>query len=416
MPKQPNEEERQEIPEAETDSSTETVKAGLAVILTAIAIICGLIGTWAAATSHYTTLSVAIIVGIISVGLAAWLGWPPKKIARRTTDLLNKVALFLQGSQPSPPEAKLIEADTQAQPIPFEVEHDRLAKEVVRLRIENERLLERRRHNEYETTKLEHNSSVDETENLAPALKRREARPDIEASQPFKPFTDPKTGAVHTIPFSTGYGNLWMEYTQDEFDGVIWQWQYNPEFGQTARNLTAFCIECRQPMRMSRVEHGNQTHPGYRRDLDCRLHKWHRIPTDSSGDFVGIKARIQQKLRDDTWIEVVNRQRLAISQAPISGPVKIESALPEISTLILRVLARNGGSCDKYEFQNGLSYLCSSEKKSYPDEVSIQFYLHELEQQGYLSFQLNQRLPKTRYALTQRGRRYVIDHKLVTAN
>src|SRR5436190_13924269 len=101
MSQQPNEEEHHEVTKAKSDSNAEPIKTGAAAILTALAIVCGLIGTWAAANSHYTTLSVAIIVGIISVGLASWLAWPPKKIARRTTDLLNRLATLLLPSVPA---------------------------------------------------------------------------------------------------------------------------------------------------------------------------------------------------------------------------------------------------------------------------------------------------------------------------
>lgn len=157
MPQQPDDKERQEVAVPEPDG--EDGNAAIASVVSSIVLILAFIAAWAGATGHYTTLLIAVALGIASVTISAYFGWPPNKVARSTGDLIDKVVTALLSAAPKSP---LVEADTEAQPIPFEVEHDRLAKEVVRLRIQNERLLEARK-KELETTELQNGDSVNET-------------------------------------------------------------------------------------------------------------------------------------------------------------------------------------------------------------------------------------------------------------
>jgi len=152
----------------------------------------------------------------------------------------------------------------------------------------------------------------------------------------FVPFTDPKTGAVHTIPFSTGYGNLWTEYTEDVLHGIIWRWHYKPEIDNTPRNLTPLCPECENPRALHGDVSRHQQGKAYIVSLKCSFHpQTYSIHLDHNPydrPFESITKQIQQKLLDDSWVDVVNRKRMARGQAPIGGPIRMpaERALLEL--------------------------------------------------------------------------------------
>ena len=353
VPQDPKHQEREVKAEAKDYGNAKPIRERLAAVFVAIGGICGLILSWALATSHQTTAKAAIVVGILSFTLAACFHWVPHN---------NK----------------------------DEDDEKKLDSGLVRLGLTMP----------------------------APSLLAHEVRKTTipESFEPLKPSTDPRTNIVHT-PLEAGYGMLWTEYTEDVFDNIIWRWKYNAHIDQTPRNLHAYCIECQQLMSQTSIFHGTSLHPGYFVQVTCRQHTFDHVPTNSSGDFIGIKERIQKKLQDGSWVEVVNKQRVARHQEPLALPSTLPAAvpdpLPEISILILRILAINGGSCDKNTFYNTLHHLCYLEKKPPPDGVSIQFHLHELEEkQKYISVErgvYSQHIG----SLTQPGRKYVIDHELI---
>lgn len=239
----------------------------------------------------------------------------------------------------------------------------------------------------------------------------RDSKPQIAKPPnppPIKTVTEPEPDVVQP-PFESGLGTLWTEYTEDVFDNIIWRWKYNAHIDRTPRNIRAHCIECQQLMRKTPVFSGTSVRPGSFVQVTCNQHAFYHIKTDSHGDFIDIKERIKKKLDDGTWIEPVNQRRLVRGEAPLGGPVKAEVELPEVSVLILRVLAVNGGSCAKNEFYNTLRHLCDLDKTPPPDGLSIKFHLEELDGK-FISIELG--VYADGIALTHAGKQYVLDHRL----
>ncbi|MEK6304316.1 MAG: hypothetical protein AABO41_26810 [Acidobacteriota bacterium] len=250
----------------------------------------------------------------------------------------------------------------------------------------------------------------------APKLVSTEGKTEPQPNAPETPqVAKPPDADAPVYPahcFHSGYGDQWTEYTEDTFYGVLWRWRYQKEIDKTPRSLTPLCPECDSPTPMS--GRSNRRFGPYQY-LQCRYHP-QRYKIDEgysqTGDpFPKTKDLILQRLEDDSWVDVVNKQRMARHQAPIGGPIKADVALPEVSILILRILAKNGGSCTRNEFYNTLGHLRYLEQTPSPDEVSIQFHLHELEEKHkYISVE------RGPYAdgisLTQPGRKFAIDHGL----
>lgn len=405
VPKEPNEEQRQEVAEAKSDNDAGTIKTGLAAICAVVAFACSLVGIWAAATEHYSTLITVVVGGMISFAVARWLGWQPKQI-RRTTDLLNKLSALPLPSQSPPSEGHSVPPDEQSKAEQFEAQHDIVAKELVRTKLELERLRNEEEQRRLETTKLQHDNSTDE----APTEKLTE---DRGAPVPKEP-DDPKRVVYPPGFFHSGYGNLWTEYTEDVFDGIIWHWQYNAHIDNTPRNLFACCIECQKPMKRTPVFHGTSGRPGYFVQVTCERHAFSHVQTDPHGIFIHIRERIEKRLEDGSWVDVVDRQRMARGQPSIRGPIEtIEKPplLEEMATHILQALRFEGGECEEPMLYAALNFLVTNAGDPDVDRVAYRYHLQELEKQDFILLQSDLRGPDS-VALTQKGRKYTLDNKL----
>lgn len=315
MSEQPNEEESQEVTEAKSDSNSKTNWTALAAIFMAIAIICGLVGTWAAATYHYTTLTVAIIVGIVSVGLATWLGWPPKQIRRRTSGLLKKIAtVLLHSSKPPTLDDPSIPPDKPSEARIIQAEYDRLAQERVRDKFELERL-RKEIAKTYETTRLQHDDSVDEipTEKLTEENQAASLSKEPEDTKDFFPPEKPQGGHVKQdgpgwIPFDVGPPG-WLKYTEDKLFNIVWRWHYTPEFDNEPEphGVTPFCPECGREIGGYRYTDGRTG--GFAVHIECKFHP--SINYDCGyDDYAHIRKLIRQKIDDGSYDEVVTRLRM----------------------------------------------------------------------------------------------------------
>ncbi len=344
MSRQPDNQQRKEKPESESDRKAKPIEDRLAAVFALIGCICGLVATWGGVDNHHTTMILAIIVGVLSFVTAAFLHWVPNKTPNKDVDVLRdslaQLRLFESASLSEP------RAESRIEPI----------------------------------------------------------------RNPLQPLKPPD-------------GKLWMEYTEDVFHGVIWRWHYKPEIDNTPRDLTPYCPECinPQPLHHSRLVSSDKD-KGSRRGtciMNCPNHKtqMYFIPVEREsnfGLFGNIKRDVQQKLKEGSWVEVVNKQRASRHEAPIVLPSTLPTVpdpLPEISILILRIFAKTGGSCTENTFYNTLNHLCYLDKKPSPDGVSIQFHLHELEdKQKYISIERG--VYADGMSLTQLGRMYVIEHGL----
>jgi hypothetical protein len=212
-----------------------------------------------------------------------------------------------------------IPTNAEPQPLPFEAEHDRLAKEVVLLKIQNERLLSKGDRDEYKTTELQQGESEDELE-TKPII---ESPPD--QREVFGPLT-PKE-PINKIPFSTESNDLWVEYNEDVFHQIIWRWHYKPEIDQTPRDIRPFCIECQPliPLQHHAFKDGGGN-PVF--TLDCSYHTVQLCELGYLYEFnEKIKELIKQKLNDGSWVDAVNRRRRAKGKPPLS-PSLVAPSIP----------------------------------------------------------------------------------------
>lgn len=386
MSEQPNEEERQEVAVPEPDGEDDN--AAIASLVSSIVLILAFIAAWAGATGHYTTLLIAVALGIASVTISTYFGWPPNKVARSTGDLIDKVVTALLSAAPKSP---LVEADTEAQPIPFEVEHDRLAKEVVHLRLKNERLEQERR--SAETTKLEHNAPTDETIRLP----ENPPPPKDEALDP----------NVIVNP-----AERWTEYTEDVFENIIWRWHYKAHIDNTPRDIKPFCIECERdtPLEYVEAETENETLFFIVRCRTAHFPQlmiqgpWHAFKSK-------IKDKILEKLNKGTWVEVVNRQRALKQLPPIAVPVDVMPPnLNEVPIQILIGLRFEGGECDEPHLYSFLDFVLTGDGEPDFSRVAFKYHLQDLEQKGFIRMTHDPEL--NTITLTQAGRKYVLDNKL----
>jgi hypothetical protein len=236
---------------------------------------------------------------------------------------------------------------------------------------------------------------------VAPPVERKPERPIYGPPDPKKP--------VNNIPFETGYGLLWTEYTEDTFHDVIWRWHYKPDIDNTPRNISPYCPECESPnlLQWTVERHLNW----YTVDLKCRFHpQYYFIRLDHnpySKPFESIKKLIQQKLDDGTWLDVVDRQRRARGQSPLGRAVSTPPALGEIKDLILLALWEDRPSYEFYAIQDAVSFKRHLKGKPEVDKSTMEYHLHDLDKQEYI--QTQQARIKS-YSLTQKGRKYVMEN------
>lgn len=166
----------------------------------------------------------------------------------------------------------------------------------------------------YKTTELQHDASEDE----ATTKRILEVKP--KSRYVYGP-PNPKT-PVNNIPFETGYGQLWTEYTQDVFYGVLWTWKYRPEIDNTPRSLTPHCPECDDSTPM--IGYSIRSHFPYE-SLKCPYHpqqyKINEEHSQSGDPFPKTKKLILQKLEDGSWFDAVNKQKRARGQEEINPSV-----------------------------------------------------------------------------------------------
>lgn len=219
-------------------------------------------------------------------------------------------------------------------------------------------------------------------------------------SQPSKPLADPR-----------------LEYTEDVFNNIIWRWQYNAHIDQTPRNLHAYCIECRQPMKQTGILRG---HGGYFIQVTCQQHKFDHITTNSSGDFIDIKKQIQKKLQDGSWLGVVNRQRITKGQLTISVPLEAKTVaspqpvkLDEIAEQILTILwvhREVAATSEVGVFVAAFHFVRSQENKPDIDRALLEHHLTNLVNEDYIDLEMPDMVE--RYSLRSKGQKYFIDNSL----
>src|SRR5262249_33268796 len=119
---------------------------------------------------------------------------------------------------------------------------------------------------------------------------------------------------------------LWAEYTKEVFPelskDILWRWHYNPDIDNTPRNITPHCLECEDLKPLEYEVTHNKGTSFYLVHFECFVHH-HPLYltldiTPSGKTFDVIAKRIQQRLEDGSWVEVVNKERMARRQAPIS--------------------------------------------------------------------------------------------------
>jgi hypothetical protein len=126
---------------------------------------------------------------------------------------------------------------------------------------------------------------------------------------PFKPYEDPQTGAIRTIPFPNR--NPCAEYFRGVFCGIIWSWHYKSELGQVPVGLVPLCPECERDVPLRVRTEGD--HPlNYTVLFKCPYHSpIYKIPAwyNRNDDLAYIKDLIKQKIADRSWEDDVDNQR-----------------------------------------------------------------------------------------------------------
>jgi hypothetical protein len=408
---QPNDQKRNEETKPESRGITGPLRDNPAVVIGAIATLLTFVAAWAAVDNHHTILIWTIIAGIVSCSLMIYLYWPRRRKKG------NKHAPSQRAIQPPPlavhdtPQPAPIPLNTESEPPPFEAEHDRLAKEVVLLKIQNERLLSKVEKDEYKTTELKHNDSEDEVETRQLSQQESTESNPPKRREVFGP-PSPKI-PVSRIPFPSGPGDLWMEYTQDVFYGVIWRWHYKPEIDNTPRGLRAYCPECETDIPLQ--EHRPRTIKtvGQGIYLQCGYHSSVKHKCNSD-DYAHIKKLIQKKIDDGTWVEMVNKQRMAIGLSPYSPDiVGRRHKLEEIKEQILIALAQHS-RCQLFTVQSTVSYQyfqLGVREKPNLTEGAVKYQLEDLEEQKYVTIDRYGH-KSDEYSLDRKGGKYLEDNNL----
>lgn len=249
MARQRNDKPGEEISQDKAYGQAKPINDRLAAILVIVSAICSLVATWGGYENHHTTMNAAIIVGVLCLMFAVYFHLTPNK-ARAGSAPPRPISIEI--ANPEPPKLQAPSADL-----------------------------------------------------LLEAPKR-----DVEVS---KPFTDPKTGAVQTIPFDAG-PPPWKDYTQAKLHGVFWRWHYTLEFDDEPHGLVPYCPECPRRLAVS----GPQRNPNSTNDFEffafasCPCHRGvYMIPVDVWGGFTLIKADIQRMRRDGSWEGVFSRPEIS---------------------------------------------------------------------------------------------------------
>lgn len=88
------------------------------------------------------------------------------------------------------------------------------------------------------------------------------------------------------------------EYTEDIFHSVLWRWRYNRRFGSFPYDITPYCSQCE-------LAHGiKQKLENSYGGLKCSFCLGLYSPPSAS-----ISDEIQAKIKDGSWLEVVNNRR-----------------------------------------------------------------------------------------------------------
>lgn len=412
-----NEQKSEGKSQAKSYGEAKPINDRLAFVFLVVVGICGIIISWAAAESppHYTTIRIAAILAVLFSILAACFHWIPTK-KETTSELPNTTP-----AQLSPmPEAIRIPPNADAQPHVFEAEHDRLAKEKVLLKIQNERLLEEINRKKLETTELQHEKipSDKETEELAEHKSQEITTPIIpkeiqksNAPDPDKPIYPPEF-------FNYGESSLWQEYTEDIFKevsgDVIWRWHYKPEINNQPRNVNPYCPECYPPRPLEGFIYVDGQTGGDRVSVKCKHHATIRFDSRHN-DYAAIKQLILRKLDNRTWIDVVNKQREARHQPRISPDIYASKRLHEAQERILITLwvgMDETSPYPDYVLEYSLNWLYKKQGEPKLDAAMLRHYLDELvSEKEYIKSETDH-TRASEYSLTKSGREYFIKNKL----
>lgn len=419
---QPDDKESNEETKPEQSNITGPLKDNPAVAWTALISFLGFVATLAWAENHHTTLIWTAITGMVCCLLMFYLYGPfRKKRKNTTTSLRNHSGHLLPAPQPTLD-------DHQSQPKPLinnqqpnnvQSRDDEIRRRLEQAKTKTQRTQERAQELEASNQELRDKYKTTELQYIDPA-KEAETKPmqEQESTESNKEVfgpPNPKT-PIRTIPFPSGPGDLWKEYTQDVFHGVIWSWHY--KFDNTPRNLVPFCPECERPnplpWQVNRHLNGNW----YSIDLKCRFHpKHYSIRLDHNPydePFEIVKKAIMRKIEDDSWFEALNQQRKATG-LPEHNPSMAPSPhrLDGIKEQILIALAKCSG-CHVEILQHELDFQyfqLGVDEKPNLIKAAVEHQLEELEEQKYVIIELYGHKP-TQYSLDRKGKKYLESNRL----
>jgi len=366
---QPNDQGRNEEPKPESRGITGPLKDNPAVAWAAFISFLGFAASLAWAENHHTTGIWSYIAGMVCCLLVVYLYGPFRKkrkdatapLQDRNAHLLPAPPFTLSDHQP-PPQTAI----NNQQPADVQSGDEEIRRRLQQTEAETQRTQERAQElkasnnqlkdeideaAKYKTTELPHIDLIEEAET--------KPMPEQENTKTKSTETPNREKVRPPVPFPSGSGNLWMEYDQDVFHNIIWCWHYKPEIAQIPRDIRPYCIECQAliPLQHHAFKDG-AGNPVF--SLDCGYHSVQLCEMGNLYEFnEKIRELIKQKLKDGSWVEVVNKRRIANGLAPLSPDVHVShgskaSVLDGTKLLILELIARAGGS---YEYDLLLDIL-----------------------------------------------------------
>ena len=277
-----------------------------------------------------------------------------------------------------------------------------------------------------ETTKME---PKPKSETLTP--KQPEPDPPVEPEQ-VKTIKWPKQDSgmdshERNIPFHETDPYAFKNYTQEQIDNVIWRWRYKLEFDNAPRNLTPFCSECERPL-MGGYTREVVFVPSANKDYEicefwCLAHpRVYKVHADLHGELVFIKEHIQQRIRDGSWLEIVNKQRMARGESPISPDLvaalnksRPDKPLDEMQIDILVVLWEHSPTCEIHYLLLGIMSRRSKTKRdSSFDNGTFYFHLNDLVEKEFVEVTYDTLKRPDRCSLTQKARQYILNNNLMS--
>lgn len=107
-PQKPNDQKRKEKSKTKSYGEAKPVKERLAAVFTTVGGSCSFVVAWATVDNHRTTLIIAIIVGVISFGLAGYFYWSPTKEQDKGNNISDSsLAQLRLSAQSLPPPVEL---------------------------------------------------------------------------------------------------------------------------------------------------------------------------------------------------------------------------------------------------------------------------------------------------------------------